>query len=320
MTQFMTESVNTNGPAPSFLYTYTSHEDEEPLCRLELNSLFGQKLRNHYVLSQIDVDPSRSPFIKLQIAIIYTGDSLLEIAAAAVMLELQGETFKVMYVVTDTSIDYNEQRAVERELGSKIRGKAEMRRPDRLFGIAQVEGRWLFGECSKNKAVWLKHNSKPQHYSTALSTRMARAVANIAVPFPSGIKAIDPCCGIGTVLVEALSMDIDIVGCDINPLAVKGARTNLEHFGLPDVVTVRDMRTLAGSYDVAILDLPYNLCSVISPDEKLSMLESLRRLTGKAVVITTDGIDPLVERAGFMIIDRCLVKKGTFSRQVLVCN
>ncbi|GAA3334615.1 hypothetical protein GCM10020331_103270 [Ectobacillus funiculus] len=73
---------------------------------------------------------------------------------------------------------------------------------------------------------------KPHSYSTSLSTRVARAVANIAVPDPTGIKAIDPCCGIGTVLVEALSMGINIVGSDINPLVLPGARENIAHFWL----------------------------------------------------------------------------------------
>ena len=39
-------------------------------------------------------------------------------------------------------------------------------------------------------------------------------------------------------------MGIDIVGCDINPLAVRGARVNLDHFGMPNVVSIADMRTL----------------------------------------------------------------------------
>lgn len=114
-------------------------------------------------------------------------------------------------------------------------------------------------------------------------------------------------------------MGIHMIGTDINPLAVRGARMNLAHFGFPDVVALQDMRTLTGSYDAAVLDLPYNLCSVLSPADQLSMLESLRGLTSKAVIVTTETIDALVIQAGFMISDRCVVRKGSFSRQVLVC-
>src|SRR6185369_6412097 len=96
--------------------------------------------------------------------------------------------------------------------------------PERVFGIVIIGGRWYFGTYMESEAVWFHHVKKPRSYSTSLSTRVARAVANIAVPNPDGVKAIDPCCGIGTVVVEALSMGIDIVGRDINPLVVIGSR------------------------------------------------------------------------------------------------
>jgi tRNA G10 N-methylase Trm11 len=148
---------------------------------------------------------------------------------------------------------------------------------------------------------------------------MARAVVNIAVPDPLGVKAIDPCCGIGTVLIEARSMGIDIVGYDLNPLAVIGARANLAHLGLECSVAIGDIRFIQGSFDAAILDLPYNLCSVSSPDDQLEMLQSARGFARKVVIITTEFIDALITNAGFVIQDRCVVKKGSFSRQVIVC-
>jgi tRNA G10 N-methylase Trm11 len=170
-----------------------------------------------------------------------------------------------------------------------------------------------------NKAIWLAHKDKLQNYSTALTTRLARAAVNIAVPKPQGIKAIDPCCGIGTVLIEARSMGIDIVGYDLNPLAVLGARANLVHFGFEGSVTIGDMRLIEGSFDAAILDLPYNLCSVITPEEQLEMLQSARSFAYRVVIITTESIDALIVKAGFVIQDRCVVKKGSFARQVIVC-
>ena len=87
-----------------------------------------------------------------------------------------------------------------------------------------VNDKWIFGDYVKSEAVWYRHQKKPHGYSTALNTRVARAVVNIAIPNPSNIKAIDPCCGIGTVLVEARSMGINIVGSDRNHLILPGAR------------------------------------------------------------------------------------------------
>jgi tRNA G10 N-methylase Trm11 len=305
--------------ADRYIYTYACHEDERPLCRLELRSLFGFEPRGDFLESPLNLDPSRSPFIKLQVAVMYEGSSLRDIAKQAEALQLHGSTFKVVFVETDAEASYDEQRAMEREVGAHIGGKADMRKPERLFGILRIGIRWLLGECRYNEAVWLKHIQKPQNYSTALSTRVARAVVNIAVPDPQRVKAIDPCCGIGTVLIEALSMGINIIGCDVNPLAIRGARANLAHFGFPDVVKAADMRKVTGRFDAAIVDLPYNLCSKITVDEQLEMLRGSRNFSDKAVVITAETMDPIIERAGFIITDHCLIKKGKFTRHVAVC-
>lgn len=312
------DSVEGADHLPAYVYTYACHEDETELCRLELATLLGAEPSEGIVLSQMAVDPSRSPFVKKRIAVTHAAESLEALAGQVEGLRLQGETFKVVFAAGD-GVDYEGARAIERTVGLHIRGKADMRCPDRLFGIVSSGGRWLFGECVRNEAVWLHHAKKPQNYSTALSTRMARAIANIAVPEPAGIKAVDPCCGIGTVLVEALSMGIDMSGFDINPLAVRGARTNLQHFGLPDVVAIGDVKELTGRYDAAIVDMPYNLCSKLSQDDQLSMLEGVRRLAPRAVIVSTEPIDDAVRRAGFRIADRCEARKGRFVRQVLLC-
>ncbi|MBD0382490.1 TRM11 family SAM-dependent methyltransferase [Paenibacillus sedimenti] len=315
------------------MYTYACHEDERALCELELRTLLGAEVNARYVESARCVEPSRSPFLKLRMDVLFEAGSLQELAEMVAALTVRGSTFKVVFAETGAAVSYDRQREIEREIGRHLRGKAEMRRPEQWFAVTELRGRWLFGDCSYGEAVWLQHQQKPQNYSTALSTRVARAVVNIAVPEIAGTRVIDPCCGIGTVLVEAMSMGIDIVGCDVNPLAVRGARVNLDHFGMPNVVSLADMRTLGctgeqatqsptslgGHYEALILDMPYNLCSKLPEDEQLQMLESARRLAARAVIITTEQIDPLVARAGFRIAERCVVRKGKFSRQVLVC-
>lgn len=314
----------------TYIYTYACHEDEQALCELELRTLLGAEVRARYVESARCIEPSRSPFLKLRLDVLFEAGSLQELAEMAATLTVRGATFKVVFAETEAAVSYDRQREIEREIGRHLRGKAEMRRPEQWFAVTELRGRWLFGDCSYGEAVWLQHQQKPQNYSTALSTRVARAVVNIAVPEVAGTRVIDPCCGIGTVLVEAMSMGIDIVGCDVNPLAVRGARVNLNHFGMPNVVSLADMRSLGeqgmespasleGRFDALILDMPYNLCSKLPEDEQLQMLESARRLAARAVIITTEQIDPLVAKAGFRIAERCVVRKGKFSRQVLVC-
>ncbi|WP_376768658.1 TRM11 family SAM-dependent methyltransferase [Paenibacillus foliorum] len=310
---------------PAFIYTYACREDELSLCQLETRSFFGKQAQANILKSTIQIEPDRSPFIKERIEVLYHGDSLPHILEQVSHIQMFEATFKVIFVkINDLEpadkIEYDERRAIEREIGMHIEGEADIHKPDHVFGIIALGGRWYFGNYMRNKAVWLHHMKKPRNYSIALSTRVARAAANIAVPDPLGVKAIDPCCGIGTVLVEALSMGIDIVGRDINPFIARGARENIAHFGFEGNVTLGDISDITASYDVAIIDMPYNLFSTTTPEEQFSILQHARRIASKVIVITIESIDEMIANAGLTIADRGVAKKGLFSRQILVCT
>ena len=292
----------------TYIYNYLCAEEEISLCALEMRSFFGEESKSSILESTLKINPSRSPFMKNRIDVIYQGAELHDIIEQLKKsFPEMDTTFKVIFVknsdmAKSEKITFNERKKIERELGLQISGKADLVHPEVVFGVMNVNGRWVFGEYFENEPVWFRHQQKPQNYSTALSTRVARAVANIAVPNLEGIKAIDPCCGIGTVLIEGLSMGMAIDGSDINPLATAGARKNLAHFGLNGKIALMDIRKIADYYDVAIIDMPYNLCSVITYEEKFAMLQSARRFTKKLVVVTIEPVDSILLEAGFVIV------------------
>jgi tRNA G10 N-methylase Trm11 len=290
-----------------------------------MRSFFGTATDDNIIKSTTRIEPSRSPFIRERIEAIYEGASLQEIVDQVKGIAMGDQTFKVIFSkINDRkpphTIEYQERRDIERAIGWVIEGEADVHQPDHIFGVATVGERWYFGHYLKSEAVWLQHTKKPREYSTALSTRVARAVANIAVPDPEGIKSIDPCCGIGTVLVEALSMEINMDGRDINPLVVNGSRENIEYFGLSGNVTLGPISDVTDNYDVAVIDMPYNLYTHATPEDQLSILKHARRFAKKVVVITIETMDDMVEKAGFSIVDRCETQKGYFTREILVCE
>ncbi|NMH69321.1 RNA methyltransferase [Bacillus sp. RO3] len=307
--------------AKNYLYMYSWEENEESLCGLERRALFGQNSESGILESSVKIDPSRSPFIRERIEIICEGESFTDLIDEIKDLETP-DGFKVVFVQNPDSdrVGFKKLRKIEKEVGLHLKAEADLVNPSSWFGVMDTGSRWVFGTYAKNEAVWLHHVKKPHSYSTALSTRVARAVVNIAAPEPAGIKMIDPCCGIGTVLVEALSMGMDIIGSDRNPLILDGVKENIAHFGLEGDVSLKDINNITDRYDVAVIDLPYNLCSVISEDEQLKMLQSARRIAGKVVIVTLEDVDKHVEKAGFTIMDRCEVSKGRFVRQILVCQ
>lgn len=115
-------------------------------------------------------------------------------------------------------------------------------------------------------------------------------------------------------------MGIDIVGRDINPLVVLGSRENIAHFGLAGEVDLGPIAEVTENYDVAIIDMPYNLYTHATPEDQLSILRHAHPFTEKLLVVTIETIDHMVQEAGFQIVDRCIAKKGLFEREILMCE
>ena len=107
-----------------YVYAVAFHENEEELCRMEMRSLFGVEPDQGYVRSDINIDPSRSPFIRGKLTVSLEGadvDYIAEQAEDAVRLE--GQTFKVVFIETDDRITYDQQREIERQVGWRIQGR-----------------------------------------------------------------------------------------------------------------------------------------------------------------------------------------------------
>lgn len=312
-------------PTGEWIYTFAYTEDEKELSHMEMRALFGKDTDQKILKTGHGIDPSRSPFIKERIEVLFEAADLSGIVEQAAEVNMDTDTFKVIFLKINglalaDQVDYSEKREVERKIGAVITGRADVHTPDVTFGLIPFGDRWYLGTYQQSEPIWFRHQQKPREYSTALSTRVARAVANIAVPNPAGVKAIDPCCGIGTVLVEALSMGIDIVGRDINPLVVDGSRENIAHFGLSGTVELGQIADIDQQYDVAIIDMPYNLYTHATPDEQLEILKHAQPITQKLLVVTIETIDHMIEEAGFTITDRCTAKKSLFLREILVCE
>lgn len=309
----------------TFIYTYVHHVDEFDLCRMEMRAFFGIDTQLNYLWSEKEVNPDRSPFIQDRIEVLYEGETVEDIKDAVKDLTLGQATYKVvclnrMDLGETKKIHHTKRRAIEREIGLCIKGEPELDFPEVIFGLLSLENRWYFGHYVRSESIWRKHVHKPNSYSTALNTRLARAISNIAIPQIETLRAIDPCCGIGTVLIEALSMGIDIVGRDISPLVCIGARENIAYFELDGIVTKGPISEVQEHYDVAIIDLPYNLYSHISKEQEYEIIHHARRIADRVLFVSIDPIEHFLNKVGFTIIDRCEAKKQQFVRHILLCE
>lgn len=72
--------------------------------------------------------------------------------------------------------------------------------------------------------------SRPFFRPGALSVELSRVFVNLSRP-RRGRLYLDPFCGTGGFLIEALFMGYDVVGIDLNKDMIEGARINIEYYG-----------------------------------------------------------------------------------------
>jgi tRNA (guanine10-N2)-dimethyltransferase len=302
-------------------YTINYSRFTADLCRLEMSVLFNHLTEEKYFFSNQLIKPSRSPFIKERLVIIYEGESLDSLVGQVLASQFAAEQFRVTYIQAEHgSADYQERLQSGRVLGTAIFGKADIRNPMVTFGVTCVQGKWYFGRYEKNDYSWHYHDKKPHTYSSSISFRVARALVNIGVGPDTGRTLIDPCCGVGTVVIEALSMGIDARGREINKPIAWNAKENVAFFGYPDTITEGDMHDIEEHFDVAIVDIPYGLYQAVTAEEQLEIIKTARRICNRMILVTFENMDEMIAEAGFKLMAKATVSKEKMDRYVNVCE
>lgn len=309
---------NING---SFLYFINYHDNERELCKMEMRCLFNREINEKYFFSDIDINASKSPFIKSKIKIIYSDEFLDRMVRKIKEDNLSYDDFKVSYVKSEQGdVQYEDRLEATRKIGFVVNGYPDMHKPRNPLAVTKINGLWIFGEYERNDFKWQKHNDKPYSYSNALGLRMARALVNIAMKDNEEGTLIDPCCGVGTVVIEALDLGIKVKGCEISKQIAYNARENVEFLGyLRDTIVCYDMHKIKDKYDSAIIDIPYGLFSPVTLEEQKAIIHTARNICEKMVIVTFEDMEKFIVEAGFSVIDKCVVPKGNFKRHILVC-
>ncbi len=303
-----------------FLYLFSSKREMNELMAMEMRHIFKDSPETNYHITSENIDINRSTFFKGKVFILYFDEDIKTISDNMIQDDLHYDNYKIHYKKYD-EVPYQTRLLSLRKLGSSINGSFSIKNPEVEFILTKIKGKWIFGILEKNRNEWLNRKQKPFNYSHALDARIAKAVLNIAIHNNYNTKLLDPCCGIGTVLIEGRLMGLDIKGYEINPLIKHHCNKNLQFFGLsPDVKKI-DMLSTSNRYDAIILDLPYGHSSIITTKEQQHLIKKTMELSNKVVIIAMDNMSLLIENMGLTIIDQCKIKKSNvFSRYVFLCN
>ncbi|WP_158896353.1 TRM11 family SAM-dependent methyltransferase, partial [Amycolatopsis anabasis] len=181
---------------------------------------------------------------------------------------------------------------------------------------------WRVTVADDRALVALRLGERPLHrrpYRRAsrpgsLHPPLAAALVRIVRP-PRGTVLLDPCCGTGTIPIEATRIDagLRVVGGDVNPRAVAQAATNDSDTAVRWVVADAGRLPLpAGTVDLVVANPPWNrqvpFAGTLArqPTRFWSELRRVLRPGGRAVLLTTDAESHLTaaKRARFTTLDK----------------
>ncbi len=213
---------------------------------------------------------------------------------------------------------------LEDAVGKPLARALGMRYHSRRGGVAPPAGglAWRVTLADDRAVVGLRIAERPLHrrayrrISTpgALHPPLAAAMVRLAAP-SDGAVLLDPCCGVGTIPIEAayVGRTISILGSDVNPTAVAAAATNGVGTGIRwSMADAGRLPVATGAVDLVVTNPPWDRqvpwSGVLArhPGRLWRELRRVLRPTGRAVLLLTDVEARLVgiTEAGLVVRDR----------------
>jgi len=151
---------------------------------------------------------------------------------------------------------------VEKALGSMISGKVDF--SSNTVVRAAITNKLHVGimlyDFSTVRFEERTPNNLPVSYPITMHPRYSRALINIA-RIKSGAKLLDPFCGTGAMMIEALLMGFSVMCGDKDSRMLSAAELNMERFGVSANIIEGDVEVHSGHYDAIVTDPPYGRSS-----------------------------------------------------------
>lgn len=214
---------------------------------------------------------------------------------------------------------YNSRQTTIVALADVLPAYPDLDDPQHRFLVFAHKNELWFGEIvTECDHTYVRHDAKPCRTSFSLSSRLSRGLVNLVTPAET---LLDPCCGTGSILLEAQSRGIQAYGADWNQTMVQMANENLSHFGYDERVEHADARSYSQPADAIVTDLPYGQFLQTDAAVIRAILKHGARLAPVAVYVAGALMTEWLEAAGYHDIRVYpVVKRAGFVRYVHVAR
>lgn len=292
---------------PQTAYIIASPPGYEALASAEASAICpGSWITPRCVIGDADVDVDRTAFVHYRMELLAQGRSYAEVGDRIAGLGLASEGFRVE-VHKHPRRTPMPRESVARDLANLITGRPDLVAPRERFLFWLEDDTMLFGRIEQETANdWKQRMAKPFNVSAGIGSRMAKACVNLVCR--PGDRMLDPCCGAGTIPIEAALVGVRAFAFDLSWRMAHGAAANARHYGLDIGVGIGDVRSLAGRFDAVVSNLPYGIAIHHSPRFYDEALANIVRLAPRCALISNREVIDVAERNGLRV-DR-VIRQG----------
>lgn len=198
----------------------------------------------------------RAAYIRHGVRVLARGAILDEVVAAVPAAGPWADGFKIEFASVREGTALRQRDSVIAVANAMDAARPDLHNPNRrLLLVEQATEVWLGEIVVEPDRSYDRHDDKPYRTSSSLPSRLARALVNLAGPEVASV--VDPCCGTGSILLEACRMGLRGVGADNNKRMVGMSVQNLAHFGYEAPVSLCDAAEFDATADAVVTDLPY---------------------------------------------------------------
>jgi tRNA G10 N-methylase Trm11 len=295
----------------------TARIDQHGLIGAECAALTGGTPDADGVAACTSVDLiERAAYVKLGVRVLARAPTFEALVVAVGAADFDAERFRVDVHDPAGRIEHTDvETAVA--LANVMVDRPDLAEPLHRFVVVAHRGGHLFGEVIVvADGSYRRHDTKPWTTSSSLDSRFARGLVNLV---PGAHSILDPCCGAGSIVIEAASLGLDAFGVDWKPAMAGMTRENLAHFGYVAGVDQADSRTHRRCVDAVVTDLPYGRAIAADEHGIRAIIERAATLAATGVFVAPTDITNWMSAAGFVDVQVFEVtKRRGFTRWVHV--
>ncbi len=253
-------------------------------------------------------------FVKQGVHLLAQADGLEQLVSHVAELGLHQDEFRIEWLHAGSPEDRRWEATIA--IADQIKGRPNLNKPRHRFLLVAEAGGMAFGsvvvEASRS---YRKHDRKPCHTPSSLPSRLARCLVNLVARDVKSI--VDPCCGTGSILLEAAAIGLQARGGDWNPRMVAMSRQNVDTFGYEIQLGCADATDASDTADAVVTDLPYGRGSEISEKVLQQIIAQSRALAPLAVFVAGTDVSQWIINAGYHQVETYrLLKSRGFSRYI----